>query len=184
MSEASRSFLVTSAAGSQGYRKFLQPSVIEGWSDGMQGEQGIIRASGRDRVVRGVYCGCARVACLLCTVPRCPRTEADAHKEVLLSKRERGGGDQGNAQFTGNSVNFNPNLQFSHFCRNLCSRDVSCDRGWVGPQDTVSLASDCTGRQLLLLQNPPLPGSAEGKPGRQCCHYLVVSVLQRRGWGV
>ena len=57
----------------------------------MQREQGIIRASGRDRVVRGVYCGCARVACLLCTVPRCPRTEADAHKEVLLSKRERGG---------------------------------------------------------------------------------------------
>ena len=80
----------------------------------MQGEQGIIPASGRDRVVRGVYCDYARVARLLCTtVHRCPRTEADGHKEVLLSREGVGG--QGNAQFTGNSVNFNPNLQFSIF---------------------------------------------------------------------
>ena len=104
---------------------------------------------------------------------RCPQ------RSVTLL--ERGVGGQGNAQFTGNSFKFSPNLHFFNFCRKLCSRDISCDRG---PRDTPSLDSDCTGKQLLLLQNPPLPGSAMGKPGRQCCHYLVVSVLQRRGLGV
>ena len=54
---------------------------------------------------------------------RCPQ------RSVTLL--ERGVGGQGNAQFTGNSFKFSPNLHFFHFCRNLCSRDISCDRGWA-----------------------------------------------------
>ena len=47
-----------------------------------------------------------------------------------LRERERGVGGQGNAQFTGNSVNFNPQFFLSlYFCQNLCLRVISCDRG-------------------------------------------------------
>ena len=58
-------------------------SVTDGGNDGMLGEQGRIPAGTES--LEECIAARARAACLLCSVARCPRTEADAHKEVLLS---------------------------------------------------------------------------------------------------
>ena len=66
-----------------GDRMGFATSVTDGGNDGMLGEQGRIPAGTES--LEECIAARARAACLLCSVARCPRTEADAHKEVLLS---------------------------------------------------------------------------------------------------
>ena len=88
-----------------------------------------------------------RHACYVRSLNARGQRQMPTKKCYSLRERERGVGGQGNAQFTGNPVN---SPQICN-CLIFAATYVHETSAVTGGGDKLSLDSDCTGKQLLLL---------------------------------